>query len=254
MNPATTVPPRLPIGELPDIATDLPVLFEDEGQEEMGETLPHTAAINVLANGLAAHFSRRPELTVLSDMNLYYHPTRRWAYVSPDVMVVRPPAPLPDSLRSYRIGQTGPAPTLAIEVLSRRSFQQQDLTNKPVIYAELGVAEYILVDPTGEFLPERLLLKRLRNDQTWEDEQDADGGVTSDFGFRVVFEADDQVRVLAATGEPYPRPVEAYLKAQAETEARAAAEAARAAAESRVHDLEAELARLRGGPTLKPNS
>lgn len=243
MNAATARSSALPAGEPPDIATDLPVLFEDEGQEEMGETLPHNAALNILANGLAAHFVRRPDLAVLSNMNVYYHPTRRWAYVSPDVMVVRPPSPLPDGLRSYRIGQTGPAPILAIEVLSRRSFQQQDLTNKPIIYAELGVAEYILVDTTGEFLPERLLLKRLLDDQSWIDEQDTDGGVTSEHGFRVIIEADDQVRVLdAATGALYPRPVEAYLQAQAEAVARAAAEA-------RVRDLEAELARFRGTPT-----
>jgi hypothetical protein len=171
--------------------------------------------------------------------------------VSPDVLVVNPSGPLPDGLRSYRVGATGPAPVLAVEVLSRRSFQQQDLTNKPVIYAELGVAEYLLVDVTGEFLPEQLLIKRLQDDATWVDEQDADGGVTSALGFRVVLDPDGQVRVLdAAAGRAYPRPVEAYLLAQAEAEARRAAEEARRAAEDRARQLEAELARLRGARPL----
>jgi len=32
-----------------------------------------------------------------------------WHYVSPDVMVTRPPRPLPRRLRTYRIGEQGPA-------------------------------------------------------------------------------------------------------------------------------------------------
>jgi Uma2 family endonuclease len=134
----------------------MPVLFEDEGQEEMGETQPHTAAVQILLAGLIAHLAAQPRYQVFSDLNVYYHPVKRWAYVSPDVMVVIPFQRLPEELTSYRIGVQGPAPVLTIEVLSRRSFQQQDLTNKADIYAMHGVAEYVVFDPTGgQFLPER---------------------------------------------------------------------------------------------------
>jgi hypothetical protein len=164
-------------------------------------------------------------------------------------MVVRPSERIPEQLSSYRIGVHGPAPVLVVEILSRRSFQQQDLALKPIIYAQLGVLEYILVDSTGEFLEQRLLLRRLQSDGTWLDEQDADGGVTSQLGFRIVLEDDNHPRVIdVATGKRYVRPEEAQQSLDA---ARANIEAAaneRRQVEERIKALEAELNRLRGNP------
>ena len=259
-------------GRLPIIAIDLPVLFEDdggrpmgtcglpllyedEGQEEMGETRPHNLVEGILQTALTAHFAARPGHEVLADMNLYYHPDDKRVYVSPDLMVVTPPAPLPLGLRVYRIGTTGPAPVLAVEVLSRRTFQQHDLTLKPGLYADLGVREYWLLDATEEFLPERLLLRTLDpGDRTWTDESDQGAGLTSRFGFRVVFQPDGLPRVFdAATGWAYPRPDEADAEARGRAVAEAARQAeaaARLAAEARVRELEAELARLRAGTPL----
>ncbi len=195
---------------LPIIAIDMPVMFEDEGQEEMGEAEVHVITIEILRNGLRDHFTPRPNFHVFSDINVYYHPLKRKPYISPDVMVVELPKPPASRLVSYRIGKAHPAPTLAIEVLSQRSGQQRDRSKKPKIYAKLGVAEYILVDVTGQFLPQRLLLKRLSENRAWHDEQDPDGGVTSRHGFRLVVEEDGDVRVTdAATGRQYARPEEA---------------------------------------------
>lgn len=227
--------------QTPIIAIDLPVVYEDEGQEERGDSLPHTTAEAVLRLALTAHFAPRPGHVVLANMNLYYHPIDRWAYVSPDVMVVTPPAPLPRNLASYRIGRPGPAPVLTVEVLSRRTFQQGDLTFKPGVYADIGVSEYLLVDTTGEFLPERLLLKTLQaDDLTWTNHRDQGAGVTSRFGFRAVIDEDEQLRLIdVATGHLYLRPDEVVART-------VAADQARLAAEARVRELEAELARLRG--------
>jgi Uma2 family endonuclease len=229
-----------PTNDLPVVADDLPVLYEDEGQEEMGESTPHTDADQDLSMALKEHLRNRPRHRVVSNLNVYYHPTDRRAYVSPDIMVVVTEEPLPRDLSSYRIGPGQPAPILVVEILSRRSFQQQDLTNKPDIYSSLGVAEYILVDGTGVFLPEKLLLRRRADPETWADEQDRDGGVTSRLGFRIVIEADGRPRVIdLATGRRYLRPDEAHAAVQAEAEARRQAE-------ERIRALEAELARLRG--------
>ncbi len=214
--------------QMPIIAVDTPVLYEDEGQEEMGETQVHTTTTDIIFYGVAAHLEAQPRYRVLSNLNCHYHPIKRRAYFSADVMVVAPPRPLRAHLRTYRIGPNRPAPLLTVEVLSRRSFQQQDLSNKPDIYADAGVAEYILADVTGEFLPQRLLLKRRGSGRSWSDEQDADGGVTSRLGFRLILDTDGQVRVLdAATGRRYVRPSEA---------------------EDRIRELEAELSRLRAAP------
>jgi hypothetical protein len=250
----------------------MPVMFEDEGQEEMGDTEIHTLTVNILFYGLRAHFLLYAELLayhVYSNLNLYYHPIKRWAYVSPDGMVARPERRPRIDVRSYRIGTTGPAPDFAAEVLSQRSFQQQDLSNKPRIYADLRVSEYVLIDPTGNYLPEKLLLKRLGPKQTWKDEQDSDGGVTSRFGFRLIMDSDGQLRVLdARTGRRYARPDEAEQAVRGQEEAvrareealRAQEEAVRAReealraqeeAEARVRELEAENARLRAAATRR---
>jgi Uma2 family endonuclease len=220
--------------DLPIIAIDMPVMYEDEGQEEMGESEVHVITVEILHNGLRDHFVARPNFHVFSDINVYYHPIKRRSYVSPDVMVVKLPKPLKRRLVSYRIGKNRPAPAVAIEVLSQRSAQQQDLSNKPKIYSDHGVAEYILVDVTGNFMPQRLLLKRRRKNGAWDDEQDPDGGVTSRHGFRVVIEKDGDVRVIdAATGRPYPRPEEAL-----------AAQARVLELEQKLREAEAKLARL----------
>lgn len=249
----TTLPDSPP---MPIIAIDMPVLFEDEGYEEMGESLPHSTTEAIVRFGLMAHLRGRPDLAVLPDMNLHYHPLNQRAYVSPDVMVVRPYAPLDRDLSYYRLGVDGPMPILTVEVLSQRSYQQGDLHDKAEVYRLNGVAEYILIDVTGRFLRERLQLRRLQPDGAWAIFQDADGGVTSDLGFRIDIAPDRQARVFdAATGRGYPRPEEAANEADAReaaerraadaTAGRATAEEGRAAAERRAEAAEAELARLR---------
>lgn len=229
---------------LPIIATDTPIMYEDEGQEEMGESEPHTITQDILYHGVKAHLAIYPKYQryhVFSNLNLLYSEIDRRAYVSPDMMVVAPLRKLRPNVRSYRVGTTGPAPVLTAEVLSERSYQQQDFYNKPKIYADLQVPEYILVDVTGEFMQERLLLKRHRGGRRWKDERDLDGGITSRLGFRLVIEHDDKLRVIdAQTGYRYVRPDEAQVEAQA----RLAEAQARRQAEERVKELETELDRL----------
>lgn len=205
----------------------LPQLFGDEDLE-MGESTLHTITVNILLYGLGFHFALQTAYRVFGNLNLYYSDDPL-DFVSPDVMVVRPPRVLPEQLTSYRVGEQGPAPVLVGEVLSFRTWQEGDLGRKPLRYSALGVAEYILVDVTGEMLEQRLLLLRRQRDGSWQDEQDPDGGVTSRLGFRVVIEADGRLRVLdAKTGKRYARPEEAQAMAD------------------RVRALEEELARLHG--------
>ena len=101
--------------ELPVIASDLPVLYEDEGQEEMGESKPHTTADHILSMGIAEHLSGQPQFQVHSNLNVFYHPTDRRAYVSPDVMVIQSDRPLPEDVASYRVHVDAPPPVLVIE-------------------------------------------------------------------------------------------------------------------------------------------
>ncbi len=213
----------------------MPLLYEDEGLE-MGESTVHTRTCHILLYGQEFHFGREPGYRVFGNLNVHYSDKDPNAYVSPDIMVVKPYRPLPKEIASYRIGKDGPAPVQATEVLSFRTYQQGDLTNKPILYADLGIDEYLLVDVTGDLLPQKLLLLRRQVNGGWGDEQDADGGITSRFGFRIILDTDGQVSVLdARTGKKYARPADAQ----------AAAEACERA-EAQVRELEAELKRLRG--------
>jgi Uma2 family endonuclease len=223
-----------PYGPLPTTKDGMPIFYEDEEEGDMGESNPHTDAGGILHICLKAHLAPRPSYRVFLNMNCYYldgppHPiTGSLPYVSPDIMVVRPARDLGEQVSSYTIGRDGPAPLFAAEVLSARSAQQRDLREKLTIYGRLRIAEYLLANPSGRFLPQRLLLKRLRRNLSWKDEQDADGGVTSRLGFRVILDGDDRLRVLnAATGERYARPDEAQAMAD------------------EVRALKADLARLR---------
>jgi Uma2 family endonuclease len=228
--------------EMPILAVDMPIMYEDEGQEQMGDSNLHSTTIDNLKPGLIAHLSPRPQYQVFSDINTYYHRVDRWAYFSADLMAVVPPNLLPEKLSSYRIGVHGPAPVLTIEVLSPRSFQQQDLTNKPIIYAQLGIKEYILVDVSGELFPRKLLLRRLQSDGEWLDLQDADGGVTSELGFRIILDPDGQVRVTdQATGKRYLR----LREGQAAADALAQLQQELRQRDDRIKTLEEELSRLR---------
>jgi len=215
---------------------NLPLLREDDPEWDMGETNWHAVFEHIIRYGIAAHVARQPRYRAFSNMNLHYQPRFPRQCVSPDVMVVTPIVPAPDDLRSYRIGPDGPAPLLTAEVLSPETAQEGDLDTKVYIYAMIGVAEYLLVDALGDYVPQRLLLKKLQPDRTWVDEQDPDGGVTSQLGFRLIWDTDGQLRVLhAKTAKRYARPNEAQTEADR-----------RQKAERRIRKLEAELNHLRG--------
>jgi Uma2 family endonuclease len=206
----------------------MPHLYGKEDLE-MGESTIHTITAGILLYGLSFHFAALTGYRVFGNLNLYYLGEDPTDYVSPDVMVVRPQRPLPVQLLSYRIGEHGPAPVMVGEVLSFRTWQQGDLARKPMIYSDIGVEEYILADVTGEMLEQRLLLLRRQRKGGWRDEQDADGGITSRLGFRILLEGDGQLRVIdAKTGKRYARPEEAQAMAD------------------KASALEEELARLRG--------
>jgi len=182
-----------------------------------------------LIYGLGFHFASSLGFRVFGNLNLRFSNEDPFAYVSPDIMVVQSKRALPVNLASYLIGKDGPGPVMVGEVLSFRTWQQGDTDRKPKLYSDLGVEEYLLADVTGELLEKRLLLLQRKSNGKWRYTQDADGGVTSRLGFRVVIEDDGQLRVIdAKTGTRYARPDEAQTLAD------------------RVRTLEEELARLRG--------
>jgi Uma2 family endonuclease len=207
---------------LPPIFDGIPIIYEDDEFEDilMGENLGHYRAGGILFFCLEAHLARRqPGLLAACNLNCYYRAkpkskkSGRKPYFSADVMVI-PKGAFGDQPTSYTIGKDGPPPFFVCEILSQLSGKIRDPIEKPEIYANLGVTEYLLVDELGRFLPQPLLLKTLRDDRTWEESVDDDGGITSRLGFRVIH--DGAVRVIdSSTGKAYVRPGEAEEELEA---------------------------------------
>jgi hypothetical protein len=184
-------------------------------------------------------------MRIFCNMNCYYAPgpkhkrTGSLPYISADNMIVEPFEPLSDDTVSYTIGRSGPQPLTAIETLSPSTMTETDFGTKIKLYAYLKISEYIIVDVTGELLPEKLLLKRLQPDDTWKDERDADGGVTSSLGFRLLIDEDGELVALdAKTNKRYVRPDEAQSSVEAEAKARKQAEKKVREAQKKVHEAE----------------
>ena len=81
--------------------------------------------------------------------------------VSPDALVIK-------GVRQYRrrvvkLWEEGRAPQVIFEVISR-STRQEDRGRKRRLYAELGVREYYMYDPTGDYLDPRLQAWMLAED------------------------------------------------------------------------------------------
>lgn len=121
----TVVTPSMGIAALPPILDDIPILYEDEDEGDMGESNEHVDADEIVQVCIGAFLRRRVKgCRVFSNMNLYYRegpPHERTGsppYVSPG-----------ERAPSYTIGRDGPAPVTVAEILSKRSAQQHDLGN-----------------------------------------------------------------------------------------------------------------------------
>jgi hypothetical protein len=138
----------------------------------------------------------------------------------------------------YKLWEEGRAPSLVIEVTSS-STKDEDLNDKKEIYRRLGVEEYFLFDPYGDYLEPQLQGYRLESNWYVPMSPEWDGSLVSrTVGLRLRTEGDRLRLVDPKPGRPLPWGEE-------EAEAREAAEARAVQAEERVRLLEEELFRLR---------
>lgn len=118
--------------------------------------------------------------------------------VLPDVFIYR--QPIDERRATLHLEHDGP-PVLIIEVLSQETYRN-DLNlerGKGFSYAQAGVREYVLLDPTGEFLPERLRGLRLGGHGYVRRPPDATGRWHSrEIGAAIAFEG---VSIVVFTGD-----------------------------------------------------
>jgi hypothetical protein len=108
--------------------------------------------VSVLRNYLAEKFAERSPV-VLADQFLYYAQGFSRLRVAPDVMVIFDIPQQPYD--NYKIWETGQIPSVIFEITSA-STQAHDQAKKRELYESIGVLEYWLFDPKGEWIPEKL--------------------------------------------------------------------------------------------------
>ncbi len=223
-------PPRTP---LPGTVYD-PLYPESDGQP-MGETDSHTSAVIWLRQALKDFFARSPDVSVASQLMVYYEQGNPAGHRDPDVMVVR------DVGRhrriSFRVWEEGTLPCVVFEIASDSTWRE-DVGPKRELYARLGIAEYFLFDPRGRLINPRLQGFRLENGLSVPLTPGPDGSLESvELGLRLLPERRMLRLINARTGRRVLTPDERTWRqrqhADAERE-RADAERERADAERRL--------------------
>ena len=104
-------------------------------------------------SALANYYRARDDVYVVGNLLLYYEPSPRRGVpgkaVAPDLMVVQGASKHMRS--SYVLWEEPKAPDFVLEVASASTYQA-DQGNKRDLYERLGVLEYWLYDPQGEYL------------------------------------------------------------------------------------------------------
>ena len=115
-------------------------------------------AILYAVGALREHYAERPDVYVSGDLLIYYEQDNLRVSVAPDTFVV---FGVEDRARmSYKVWEEGKGPDFVLEVASESTWRE-DVETKPSVYARLGVREYFLFDPRGEYLTPRLRGYRL---------------------------------------------------------------------------------------------
>lgn len=202
----------------------------------MQALLNHITVILYLRQALRHFFRQVDKIYVAANNLFYYEEGNARVFVSPDVYVVKGVAK--HDRRVYKLWEEKAAPCVVFEITSC-STRRDDLGDKRTLYEMLGVEEYFLFDPEGDYLKPRLQRFRLLEDFYTPIAHEQDGSVTSNELGLVLQPAGSLLRLIdPATGQALPTLDEAVDEI-GEALARTAIEAQRA------NRAEAELARLR---------
>jgi Uma2 family endonuclease len=119
----------------------------------MGESDLHRALMADLIETLM-RFYKGEQVYVSGNLLLFYRPGDKRRHVSPDVLVTKGLEAYPRL--NYIVWQEKLPPNFVIEITSA-STRREDTKDKFKLYRdEIGVAEYFLFDPKGEYLTPQL--------------------------------------------------------------------------------------------------
>jgi Uma2 family endonuclease len=133
------------------------IFYPSSDGEPLAESYVHLYAILVTLEVLKQYL-QGIQATVLADQYLYYSQGFPRLRVAPDVMVIFNVAP--GGRDNYKIWEEGEVPSVIFEMTSPGT-KNQDTGNKKTLYEQIGVQEYWLFDPKGEWIEEKLRGYRL---------------------------------------------------------------------------------------------
>ncbi|MDF5738357.1 MULTISPECIES: Uma2 family endonuclease [unclassified Nostoc] len=136
------------------------VFYPSSDGEPLAESYVHLCALLATLEVLRQYLLDR-QATVLSNQFLYYAQGFPRLRVAPDVMVIFNVAP--GGRDNYKIWEEGQVPVVIFEMTSEGT-RNQDTGFKKTLYEQLGVLEYWLFDPKGEWIKEQLQGYRLRGE------------------------------------------------------------------------------------------
>jgi Uma2 family endonuclease len=213
---------------------------ESDGQP-MAETSFHWNVMVDTAQALKRKYEDTPDVWVGSNLFLYHEQYKPG--IAPDVMAVRGVAKR--DRRTFKLWEEGHAPFFVLEATSE-STQSKDEGKNKSLYEAMGVEEYFLFDPLGEYLKPRLQGFRLTASGYQPIPRSMDGSLSSTATGLLLRPEGVRLRLLdAATGAPLLWDEEVEAARRTAEERALAAEERVLAAEERARALEAELARLR---------
>jgi Uma2 family endonuclease len=171
--------------------------------QPMAETTLHRKVMTDLIDGLEHRFRDAPDVWVGGNLFLYFERGNPRAVVAPDVLLVKG---VPKWDRPiYKLWEEGVPPCLVVEVTSDKT-RHEDLSDKDKKgkYLRLGVEEYFLFDPYGDYLEPRLQGYLLERGRYVAMTPEPDGALSSrTTGLRLEPEGLKLRLVDPATGERY---------------------------------------------------
>src|SRR5262249_17124267 len=187
---------RFPMSTMP-LARE--VYYPESDGRPMAETEVHGQVMIDLWNTLRRRYASVPDVYVWGNMFLYYQQGNPRACVAPDLFLVK--GVDKHVRRTYKLWEEGRTPSLVIEVTSKDT-RDEDREEKGV-YEGLGVEEYILFDPLGEYLRPQLQGYRLAAGRYEAMTLEADGSLLSGTtGLKLAPEGHRLRLRDAITGEP----------------------------------------------------
>ncbi|MFN6464218.1 MAG: Uma2 family endonuclease [Nostoc sp. DedVER02] len=136
------------------------VFYPSSDGEPLAESYAHLCALLATLEVLRQYLLGKQAM-VLSNQFLYYAQGFPRLRVAPDVMVIFNVAP--GGRDNYKIWEEGQVPVVIFEMTSEGT-KNQDMGFKKTLYEQLGVQEYWLFDPKGEWIKEQLQGYRLRGE------------------------------------------------------------------------------------------